>query len=165
MDGQEASEHSQAIDQRHKDRENHRDKLPFQQAVADEKGSQAVDEHAGPDMIGRAGKEPDQASSAADDNNNDVEEDLPVKQGKEQAQDKERNRVADKVPEVSMKKIGEWNAEQASSGPGHDPIGIESDGKDQVQEIDCPDRTDQVDRNFCCIEFHGDSRRKVRKEI
>ncbi len=106
-------------------------------------------------MIGRAGQEPNQEAAAADDDDKDVEKDFPVKQGQEQAQDKEGNRVADKMPEIEVKNVGERNPQQSASRARDNPIGIEPEREDEIHKIDSPDRADKVNRDCGGTEFHG----------
>ena len=106
-------------------------------------------------MIGRAGQEPNQEAAAADDDDKDIEKDFPVKQGRRvrRLQDEERNRVADKMPEIEVKKVGERNSQQAASRARDNPIGIEPDREDEIRKIDSPDRADKVNRDCGGTEF------------
>jgi len=109
-------------------------------------------------MIGRAGQKPNQKAAAADDDDKDVEKDFPIKQGQEQTQDKEGNRVADKMPEIDVKKVGERNPHQPAGRARDNPIGIEPEREDEIHKIDSPDRADKISRNCSDTEFHGYSR-------
>lgn len=106
-------------------------------------------------MIGRSGQEPDQHTTATNNNNKDLKKDLSIKEGQEQAQNKERNRITDKMPEIGMKKVGQGDANKASRGTWNNPVGIEVERQDEIQKVDYPDRTDKRDRNSSNAEFHS----------
>ena len=121
----EAAKHSETVNQCDNNGDDNRHKFSLQDTVTDQKGGQSVDKHTGPDMIGRAGEDPDQQASAADDHDKDIDKDLPTEQGKEETQNKEGDRVADKMPEIDMEKVAQRNTEQAAGCAWNDPIGIE----------------------------------------